>query len=563
MYKKLLSLLAIVAFIAACKKDSIGSKDPQINPVQGTIKVDWGDTITIAGKNLPSGATVFFDQVQAQVISNNGQALKCVVPYFNTTPTVSVFIKFDTQSIEMTNYVTLNAPVISSFTPTEALGDTITIKGDHFNSAGMDVTFGGAESRIIAASKTMLSVIVPDDIKSVHTTITVKSQLQTATSTSAFEVLKPVITSITPAEFIGNNIIITGKYFDVRGPFEVDLDGVPTPHSGVDKQHIAVVLPYKAYPHRKTTVTLKLLEYTIPYPLDVSIKDNWVMVTQGIPFSAYNATPLNVGSDVYIVAAQKGTSGQKVFLWHFNQADYSWAMVGGQLTFTNGSFSTGTDGSKIYLYSADGSNTFYACDPGAGTWTQKANFIGTLRYGPAMFSIGGKIYVGSGQHFVGNQSESIDDWYAYTPGNNTWARIADMRTGLELSYPMQNAQSVVINNIAYVVCGGWFFDYKYNPSTNTWTPMQNMLEPRVQAGVVTYNQKIYTLKGYIVQNLGNDNRNVFSYDPVADTWTFEPRTIDPNGDTLNMAFATGGKIYMLTYDNSEFQNNLYEALTLP
>jgi hypothetical protein len=562
MYYKILPLLVAVILIAGCKKESAVSKSPQVTPVQGTIKADWGDTITIAGQNLPAETSVLFGTVSGKVISNNGQQLRCVVPFFNDAPTISVFINFNGQSTVLTNYLTLNAPVISSFTPTQSIGDTIIINGDHFSSTAQ-VNFGGVAARITSTSKKQLGVVVPGNIRSVNTAISVTSQLQTTTAATNFVVLKPVITSITPSAFIGDQLTITGKYFDLSGPYLLTLDGVPVPDAVVDKSHITFNLPYKTYPNRKTTITLKLLEYAITYPIDVTVKNNWVMVKQGIPFTAYNAIPITIGPDVYVVAPQKNTAGQTFYLWHFNQTDFSWSTVGSQITFINGNYRTGTNGTKIYLYNSAGANTFYEGDPATGIWTAKANFIGPQRNNPAMFGIGGNLYMGSGQRFVNNQSQSIDDWYVYKPGTNTWQQIADMRTGFQLNYPMSGAQAAVINNIAYVVCGGWFYDYKYNVATNIWTPMQNMLEPRVQAGVVTYNQKIYTLKGYVVQNVGNSNRDVFSYDPVTDNWAYEPFDVDPFDDELSIGFVAGGKMYMLSYDSFDVNNNLYEALTLP
>ncbi len=60
MDKKLLPILVMVLLISACKKENTVTKIPQVNPVQGTIKADWGDTITISGKNLPSGVNISF-----------------------------------------------------------------------------------------------------------------------------------------------------------------------------------------------------------------------------------------------------------------------------------------------------------------------------------------------------------------------------------------------------------------------------------------------------------------------------------------------------------------------
>jgi hypothetical protein len=564
MLKRLSFVLAAILLLNGCKKDSPESKLPSVNPVQGTVKADWGDTIMITGKNLPPDTKVRFGENSAAVVSNNGKELRCVVPVsISDNITTSVYLQYNDQMVELKDYVTLNAPVISSFTATQAIGDTVVIKGDHFNSFRLLVKFGNVEAKVTGLSKRQLKVVVPDEIKSIHSSISVTSQVQTVVSSNpAFEVLKPVITSVTPEAFIGDEIVIKGKYFHPLGPFEVTLDGIPAGARVTDNGTMIFKLPYQAYPGRKTTVKIKLLEYEVTYPVDIKIKDNWVLVNEGLPFSAYYSTPLTIGANVYLVAPLKNANGEGVYLWRFNQADFSWTRVGNMLP-DPGDFRVGTNGNKIYLYNSLAATNFYECDPSNGMWTARANYNGPARRESTLFSLGGKIYLGAGYHYIGNDRKGLDDWYVYSPGSNSWSRIADMRTGHEDDYPMSSASTVVINNEAYVLCGGWFYDYKYNPVNDKWTALENLIEPRRQVGVVVYKNKIYTIKGYLVQNVGNSNRDIFSYDPAANHWAYEPVDINPFGDELTMAFTIGGKIYVLSYDDSDFRNNLYEAVSLP
>ncbi|GGH14183.1 IPT/TIG domain-containing protein [Mucilaginibacter phyllosphaerae] len=564
MFKRLLFVIAVAFFVNACKKDAPESKLPSVNPVQGTVKADWGDTITITGNNLPTDTKVRFGENTAVVVSNNGKELRCIVPVsIADSITTTVYLQYNGQTVGLKDYVTLNAPVITSFTPTQAIGDTVVIKGAHFNYFRLLVKFGNADARVVSWSKSQLKVLVPDEIKSIHSAISVTSQVQTVVASNPqFEVLKPVITSVTPEAFIGDEIVIKGKYFHPLGPFAVTLDGKPAGASVTDNGTISFKLPYQAYPGRKTTVKVKLLEYEVTYPVDIKIKNNWVLVHEGLPFSAYYATPLTVGANVYLVAPLKNSNGEGVYLWRFNQADFSWTRVGNMLP-DPGDFRVGTNGRKIYLYNSLSATNFYECEPSNGTWIARANYSGPARRESALFSLGGKIYLGAGYHYIGNDRKGLDDWYVYTPGANSWLRIADMRTGYEDNYPMSSAATVVINNEAYVLCGGWFYDYKYNPVNDKWTALENMMEPRRQAGVVVYKNKIYTIKGFLVQNVGNSNRDIFSFDPAANHWAYEPVDINPFDDELNVAFTVGGKIYMLSYDSSEFRNNLYEAISLP
>ncbi|HWD88350.1 MAG TPA: IPT/TIG domain-containing protein [Mucilaginibacter sp.] len=564
MHKTPILLIAFVLFIFSCKKENVANKTPQIIPVQGTIKVDWGDTITLAGKNLPSDAKVFFNTNQADVVSNNGSQIRCVVPVsFDNQVTSSVYIKYADQTITLNNYVTLNAPVVTSFTSTQAIGDTVIINGDHFNDFKLQVNFGSATTTAFRVSKNVLKAVVPNEIKSVHDTIKVTSQLQTVNASPVFEVLKPVITSVTPGDgLIGDKISINGKYFHPGAPFAIYLDGAITSDAVESNSVISFNLPYKAYPRRKTTVTLKLLEYEITYPVDINIKDNWVLVSEDVPFVVNNTTPLTVGTDIYVVAAAKSADPSTFYLWHFNQSDFSWAKVGNQSIAIHASYCTGTNGSKIYLYDSGSSTTFNEWDPATGNWTAKAGLPGLPRIDPAMFSISGKLYLGAGQQVVNNAFQASNDWYVYTPGTDSWSRIADMTAANGPA--MLNAQTVVVSNIAYVLLGGWFYNYKYDPSTNTWSPLPDMLDyARIQAGVVPYQNKIYTLKGTIVSPGGNPNRSVYDYDIASGQWEFDAGHIDIYDEETTIAFISNGKIYMLAYNTFDTHERLYEAIKLP
>ena len=58
----------------------------------------------------------------------------------------------------------------------------------------------------------------------------------------------------------------------------------------------------------------------------------------------------------------------------------------------------------------------------ANTWTQKADFGGTARYGAVGFSIGSKGYIGTGSD---DSSLRYKDFWEYDPAANTWTQKAD------------------------------------------------------------------------------------------------------------------------------------------
>jgi hypothetical protein len=560
MYKNLLPILGLVLLIAACKKENSGPKTPQVNPVQGTIKADWGDTISFSGKNLPADVNIFFNNTPSRIVSNDGQQVRCIVPVFSTQITASVLIKYSTDSIQLKNYITLNAPVITSFTATQVLGDTVVIKGDHFNSFNLQVKFGDAPASAVLVSKTQLKAVVPNEIKSTHIPISVTSQLQTVTTTSNFELLKPVITAVTPGGFIGDVITVTIPLFRPLAAYSIYLDNQLVSYQAKNVGSFTFQLPYKIYLHHKTTLSLRFLDYIITWPTDLVIKDNWVMVSDSIPYSVQGSFPLSIGAELYTLARKKVTDpDQSFYLWHLNQNDFSWTQVGSQIAIPL--VCAGTNGSKIYLYTPFGTSNFYECDPATAVCTAKANFPGQTRFQPSMFGAGGKLYIGAGLQTGTGVLYPTDDWYAYTPSTDQWVRIADMRVGA--TDAVQGAQIGVINNTAYLVCGEGYNCYQYNIATNIWSTMPDMIEERSHCGVVVYNQKLYTLKGMDYPVNGDLSHDVFRYDPSTNQWAYVPLRIDPNQLEENVTFVTGGKIYMVTYDAYGLTNKVYEGTSLP
>jgi N-acetylneuraminic acid mutarotase len=104
------------------------------------------------------------------------------------------------------------------------------------------------------------------------------------------------------------------------------------------------------------------------------------------------------------------------------------------------------------------------------TWTQKADFGGTARYGAVAFSIGSKGYLGTGNiNIIGYQKDS----WEYDPATNTWSQKADFGGGIR-----EHTSSFTIGSKGYVGTGfdgsNWRKDFwEYDPTTNVWTQKAN------------------------------------------------------------------------------------------
>src|SRR6266404_6091742 len=107
------------------------------------------------------------------------------------------------------------------------------------------------------------------------------------------------------------------------------------------------------------------------------------------------------------------------------------------------------------------------------TWTRKADFGGTARFGATGFSIGSKGYIGTG--FDGIILDR--DFWAYDPAINSWTQIANFRgTG------RSNAAGFSIGSKGYIgdgYNGGYTNEFwEYDSATNIWTQKASVGTPR-------------------------------------------------------------------------------------
>ena len=117
----------------------------------------------------------------------------------------------------------------------------------------------------------------------------------------------------------------------------------------------------------------------------------------------------------------------------------------------------------------------------------------------------------------------------YDPETNTWQRLADMLT------VRADAKTAVVDGKIYVMAGyagkdnqGKNFKFlkgveMYDPQTDTWVRKQDLSIPRIQFGVGVVAGKIYAIGGLLNprdQKPGLQGRIdlVEVYDPISDTW---------------------------------------------
>ncbi len=189
---------------------------------------------------------------------------------------------------------------------------------------------------------------------------------------------------------------------------------------------------------------------------------------------------------------------------------------------------------------------FWAYDAEAGFWEQlgrtdaAAVFPGTARNGAVAFSVNGKGYVGLGY----DDNDYKADFYQYDPVARSWKKLADFPGGAR-----RNAVAFTIGNRAFVGTGynGNFLQdfWVYNDAADTWQPVRDFGGSK-REGATAF---VVGGKGYVAfgANNGTPQKNIFEYDPEANTW-IEKENIDDEDDlesrTNAFAFVIGEKAYI-------------------
>jgi N-acetylneuraminic acid mutarotase len=188
-------------------------------------------------------------------------------------------------------------------------------------------------------------------------------------------------------------------------------------------------------------------------------------------------------------------------------------------------------------------------DPATDSWTQKADFGGTLRYQCAAFAIDNYGYMGLGR----NENDSYEkDFWKYDPSANMWYPIAEF-PGVE----RRGATAFVIDNKAYVglgqTNGGYASDfYQYNPNSDTWQPVADFIgAPRMNPVSFVYNGKAYVGTGH---TWGAALKDFYEFNPTSNFWT---RKADVGDSTRQDAcgFCVMGEGYIGTGNNVEGTEN--------
>jgi N-acetylneuraminic acid mutarotase len=159
------------------------------------------------------------------------------------------------------------------------------------------------------------------------------------------------------------------------------------------------------------------------------------------------------------------------------------------------------------------------CTPSA--WQAVANMPTDL-YGAAGSSDGTFFYAAGGYSFSSGLTLAV--FNRFDPGTNTWTPLADMpQAAIEavaVYYPTTN-KIYVFGGEDAVTGTNYNITRIYDIAGGTWTTGANMPDVRsfMAGGYVSSTGMIYIVSGYSSGQVTDAQPNTWQYDPVADTWT--------------------------------------------
>lgn len=189
-----------------------------------------------------------------------------------------------------------------------------------------------------------------------------------------------------------------------------------------------------------------------------------------------------------------------------------------------------------------GTNDFWEFDPQKNSWSQKANFPGSARYGATGFSIRGKGYIALGT----NKSSYFNDIWEYNPATNQWSRKADLPAS-----GRADASAFVIGEEAYILLGqkkelipSLKDCWKYIPEKNQWKQVADFPgQARVGALSFSYKNKGYVLCGF--NGTLKRYQDFWQYDAPADKW-LQKKDVPFGPRDFIFAFVIGTGAYVCT-----------------
>ena len=280
-------------------------------------------------------------------------------------------------------------------------------------------------------------------------------------------------------------------------------------------------------------------------------------------FGRWGSVTFSLGGVGYVAGGYNGTNDLNE-VWAYVPGTDSWsqrAPLPVDLRLASG-FAINGKGYVIagLRSTSDHQDGTYEYDPVANTWTQRATFPASDRYGMASFVIDGIGYVACGNSGSATGPYHSEMW-AYDPATNNWNQRASMPGQTRFA-----CSGFSVDGKGYVF-GGRLNDqtysselFQYDPATDTWT-QRNSLPATARSYPQTWSSagRGYVIAGSDLANAGLTD--VWAYHPTSDSWT-QLASYPGSGYWGGAAFTIGDRYYSgLGRYNQSIPTELYQYLS--
>lgn len=254
----------------------------------------------------------------------------------------------------------------------------------------------------------------------------------------------------------------------------------------------------------------------------IVLAQEWEPVTAPAGFHTDHSFGFAIDGKGYLVAGTTEFEGPTDAFLQYDPVEDSWSTL---TSFPGAARGYGIgDVWDRKAYFGFGISTFallqdlWVFDPDEMSWTELTPCPCAPRLHPTFVANQGKIFVGMGNNNDGN----LNDWWEYDIATDQWSQKPDF-PDTRRHHPYQFA----IGDYVYTGLGhgnGIFREwYRYDPVLEVWDRMADIpSEGRVAGTQFSYNGKGYVLSGDGDDHYSMETGEMWSYDPVSNTWDSLP-----------------------------------------
>ncbi|MFO7575999.1 MAG: IPT/TIG domain-containing protein [Bacteroidales bacterium] len=203
---------------------SIAGSGPRINYFEPDTG-GWGDTVSIHGYNFlerPGSTKVYIGSINLKIEAINDSLAVVVIPA-NLGKVESVFTVTNSNiTATSKNKFKILPPVLKSISPDSAtVGTSLTMKGKRFSSEKtfVNVMVDGKAASVQLTSDSLITFVMPSGITSSEPEISIKVLGQESDELLNIINARPLVKTVSPSVWPGDQITIEGKYFGPYSPY--------------------------------------------------------------------------------------------------------------------------------------------------------------------------------------------------------------------------------------------------------------------------------------------------------------------------------------------------------